>query len=154
MLRKISIYILSGLFVFTGAYLAIYFLMSPVPPKVSMVDTDEGNWMPGEDVEVRISGHDTIRAYDMRIVLRYDERYRLDSLPLLITVISPDSLTFTENTVIATGLPAGRLRNTAEISAPYRSHNTLARTGTYTFTFSHTLQEAVAGITAIGVMLE
>lgn len=154
MIRKSLKYLGLVFLAVAAAYLAVLLFVSPVPPAIGVADVDPSGWESGEPLSLTIQNPDSTKLYDIRILLRCDERYDLDTLTVGLTVAAPDSTVFTERIDLA--LPAARLdrKGAFEASIPYRTRSRLSLGGIYTFTFTHSLPAPPCGISAIGIILE
>lgn len=110
-------------------------------------------WEQGRSYSVTHSNPDTLALYDMSVFVVHGKTLpeRIDSLPLTITTLTPDSTTYSESWVIYPRAEEGRTAAWQETEQLYRSRIRFAMEGDYVFTFSHTLPEDIDGITAIGI---
>lgn len=117
------------------------------PTGAVMTDVPVRRW--SEAAVVRIDNRDTLTERDLYLLLRRNERFTADSLSLIVSVLTPDTLLFSERrsfAVLRTRRPAS-VRDVVRI--PYRLRAVLPHAGVYRFAF--TPSEPVSGIEAVGI---
>ncbi len=111
---------------------------------------DPRGWQPDDTVRIAYTNTDTTGKYDIGLFIAWESRIaamRYDSVGIRISVVTPDSLRFTEQV---------RLQDSAhgegdfrEWHTPYRSHARLKHIGEYVFSFVPS--QATDGLRAIGM---
>ena len=111
-------------------------------PESRAVAVNPCGWKSVEEREVSFVNSDTVSLRELSVFAG------CDSLPLEITVHTPDSLLFIERVVLPFGTDAaeGTVRQRT-----FRSHGVLRREGTYRFAVSHTSGTPVRGLRAVGI---
>lgn len=119
------------------------------PYQTSAADVNPLRWE--EPAGIRIENADTVTLRDAAIFLRYNDRFTEDTLTVRITTLSPDSLRFEEEFLLAivrTDTPAALQHETL---IPYRRRIRLLREGGYRILV--TPVRPVRGVEAVGVRL-
>lgn len=119
-------------------------------PESRAVAVNPCGWESGEVREMSFVNSDTVSLREFSVFAVTGGRYAAgcDSLPLEITVHTPDSLLFTERVVLPFGTDAaeGTVRQRT-----FRSHGVLRREGTYRFAVGHMSGTPVRGLRAVGI---
>ncbi|HJE08904.1 MAG: hypothetical protein KBB03_08090 [Tidjanibacter sp.] len=119
-------------------------------PESRAVAVNPCGWKSVEEREVSFVNSDTVSLRELSVFAVTGGRCSAgcDSLPLEITVHTPDSLLFIERVVLPFGTDAaeGTVRQRT-----FRSHGVLRREGTYRFAVSHTSGTPVRGLRAVGI---
>lgn len=110
-------------------------------------DVDPEEWAAA--AEIVIPNADTLAHCDLSFYLRFDERFRDDTLTLRIEVRTPDSLRFDESFLFCAAHPRRPAAVRSEAAAAYRRRATFARSGDYRFLV--TPVRPVAGVEAVGL---
>ena len=119
------------------------------PYQTSAADVNSRRWE--GPAGIRIENADTVTLRDAAIFLRYNDRFTEDTLTVRITTLSPDSLRFEEEFLLAivrTDTPAALQPETL---IPYRRRIRLLREGGYRILV--TPVRPVRGVEAVGVRL-
>ena len=133
-----------------AALLAVWaasFTACTVPGETAVAVLPPGVW--SDPVELLLPNRDTLGTYDWRLFLRYDEHLAPDRFTLQLTVLTPDSLRFSEPVTVqlpSGPAPAALLR---EFGIDYRRRVRLARTGSYRILLRP--QTPLQGIDAVGI---
>lgn len=120
----------------------------------AVTEIDPAGW--SEEVRVPYLNEDTVsmRSIDLFIIhdRRFpDPRFQTD---ILLTVMSPDSVSVTERVEVYPGGKArGNTSGYTEARFPYRRSVLLSQAGDYTFSFIHTAAVPIEGIKAVGVTI-
>jgi len=120
------------------------------PHRSVAADVDPSEWH--APTEVVIPNADTATRCDLSLFLRFDERFRDDTLTLRIEVFTPDSLRCEEPFLfcVTHGRRPAALRH--EAVADYRKRAVFAHRGDYRFRIGPV--RPVTGIEAVGVYVE
>ncbi|MBR2031156.1 MAG: hypothetical protein IKA04_02980 [Alistipes sp.] len=119
------------------------------PQNTQMVSVNMRSW---DSVEsITYDNSDTISLRNLNIALRYNNNFKQTTLPLKITVTTPDARHFEEIAELQLQRPRTALTVSTTESLPYRTDVLLNQRGCYTFSFEP--QSAVRGVEAIGVEL-
>lgn len=118
-----------------------------------MADVNPLGWEKRDTVIISFPNTDTVSARDISILMKLDESFRTRELDFLISVMTPDSLFFTENLPIRIyELPETKNKH-AEIEIPYRINSVFKTPGDYIFKITHN-NNNVRGIHAVGIAAE
>ncbi|MBP3550029.1 MAG: hypothetical protein J6J57_00070 [Alistipes sp.] len=131
------------------AVLAMAMCSCLAPQNTQMVGVDVRSWDSAESVV--FDNNDTLSLRNLNITLRYNDNFQQTSLPLKVTVRTPDARHFEEEVILPLHHPRTALTVATTESLPYRADVLLNQKGIYTFSFEP--QSAVRGIEAIGVEL-
>ena len=119
------------------------------PQNTQMVSVNMRSW---DSVEsITYDNSDTISLRNLNIALRYNNNFKQTTLPLKITVTTPDARHFEEIAELQLQRPRTALTVSTTESLPYRTDVLLNQRGCYTFSFEP--QSAMRGVEAIGVEL-
>lgn len=112
--------------------------------------TDVKCFDPDHTAVVRVENRRAEAQGELKLFLRFDDRFQEDSLTLHIATYTPDSLSTEEFHRLI--LPRARRINALKrvVEIPYRRNVTLREAGSYYFTLTPT--RPVEGIEAIGVL--
>lgn len=117
-----------------------------MPGRVAVAEIG-GTW--AEPVELVLPNDDTTGCYDWQLFVRCDDRSTTECFTLQITVLSPDSLRFSESVAVQLppeAAPAPLLR---EVAVDYRRRVRLSARGNYRVRIAP--QQPVEGIAAVGI---
>ena len=129
------------------AFIAIAFVGCIAPQNAIMVGVDLKSWSKAESIIYENA--DTTSLRNLNIALRYNEDFRQTSLPLKVTITTPDARYFEEEVTLQLERPSMAIAVTASESIPYRTGVLLNQSGFYTISFEP-LSE-VRGVEAIGI---
>lgn len=117
------------------------------PTQAVMEDTSPLGW--ADTVVLAVENGDTTTLRDLSLVVRSNREFRCDSLPLEITLLTPDFRYYSEQITfpIRHERSAAALRRVNEI--PYRRRVILNRIGTYRLILFPSIP--VEGIEAVGI---
>lgn len=116
-----------------------------------MTDVNVRSWSDEASV-VRIN-EDTSAMYDIDIVLHINSHFVAEQIELEITMLSPDSLRYTEQVALRiNSLPEGPAAQAMDLRLPYRRDAKLKHIGGYTFNIRPL--KPLVGIEAAGVYFE
>ena len=132
------------------AFIAIAFVGCIAPQNAIMVGVDFKSWRKAESIIYK--NVDTTSLRNLNIALRYNEDFRQTSLPLKVTITTPDARYFEEEVTLQLERPSMAIAVTASESIPYRTGVQLNQSGFYTISFEP-LSE-VRGVEAIGIELK
>ena len=121
-----------------------------VPQNSLMVGVDMRSWESAESITY--DNNDTLSLRNISIALRYNDNFREATLPLKITITTPDARHFEEVVELRLSHPSTALTVATTESLPYRADVLLSQKGYYTFSFEP--QTEVQGIEAIGIELK
>ena len=121
-----------------------------VPQNSLMVGVDMRSWESAESITY--DNNDTLSLRNINIALRYNDNFREATLPLKITITTPDARHFEEVVELRLSHPSTALTVATTESLPYRADVLLSQKGCYTFSFEP--QTEVQGIEAIGIELK
>lgn len=119
------------------------------PYQTSAADVNPLRWE--EPAGIRIENADTVTLRDAAIFLRYNDRFAEDTLTVRIATLSPDSLRFEEEFLLAIVRTGGPAALQHETLIPYRRRIRLLRNGEYRIFI--TPVRPVRGVEAVGVRL-
>ncbi len=119
------------------------------PCQSAATDINPAQWR--HTAEIRIENTDTVTWRDAALFLRYDERFKEDTLTVRIAAVSPDSLRFEEYFLLAIPRTEGPAALTSEALIPYRIRLRLDRRGEYRWCI--TPVRNVRGVEAVGIRL-
>jgi hypothetical protein len=120
------------------------------PQNTQMVGVDMRSWERAESITY--DNNDTLSLRNINIALRYNDNFREATLPLKITITTPDNRQFEEQITLQPHRPHTALTVATTESLPYRADVLLSQKGYYTFSFEP--QIAIQGIEAIGIELK
>ena len=129
------------------AFIAIAFVGCIAPQNAIMVGVDLKSWSKAESIIYENS--DTTSLRNLNIALRYNDNFRQTTLPLKVTITTPDARYFEEEVTLQLERPNMAIAVTATESIPYRTDVLLNQSGYYTISFEP-LSE-VRGVEAIGI---
>ncbi len=129
---------------------ALLFGSCLAPQNTQMVGVDMRSWEGAESITYNNS--DTLSLRNLNIALRYNDNFKQTTLPLKITVTTPDARYFEEVIELQLQHPHTALTVATTESLPYRADVLLNQKGLYTFSFEPQL--AVRGVEAIGIELK
>lgn len=130
-------------------FLAMAMCSCLAPQNTQMVGVDMQSWSSAESIIFNNS--DTLSLRNINITLRYNDNFKLASLPLKVVVTTPDARNFEEEIVLTLHHPRTALTVATTESLPYRADVVLSQKGLYTFSFEP--QSAVRGVEAVGIEL-
>ena len=113
---------------------------------------DPAGWYSGQPKSLAFTNDDTTALNTMSLIVKYDKRLTNNSLRLNVTVITPDSLTLTEEVKVAVPMRRGDVSRATIAVEPFRRHAHLARTGIYRFEIEPT--HPIFGLTGIGIEIK
>lgn len=129
--------------------LAIAMCSCLAPQNAQMVGVDMRSW--SNAASIVYDNSDTLSLRNINIALRYNDNFKQATLPLKITVTTPDAHHFEEVVSFSLQHPRTALTVATTESLPYRADALLNQKGCYTFSFEP--QSAVRGVEAIGIEL-
>lgn len=117
-----------------------------------VTSVDPKGWYSGQPKGLIYTNEDTTALNTLSIIVRYDKRLTDSDLRMSVSVITPDSLTMTEEVTVA--IPVRRDDdNRASVTVePFRRHAKLSRIGDYHFEIEPS--QAIFGITGIGIEIK
>ncbi len=117
-----------------------------------VASVDPKGWYSGQPKGLTFTNTDTVALNTLSIIVRYDQRLTDSDLRMSVSVITPDSLTMTEEVTVA--IPVRRDDdNRASVTVePFRRHAKLSRIGDYHFEIEPS--QAIFGITGIGIEIK
>lgn len=132
----------------TGLAAVVLLMTGCRTPHTSVAtDVDPTEW--ADTVEILLPNADTLTRCDLSLYLRFDDRFRDDSLTLRIEVRTPDSLSYEAPFLFCVPHTRKPAAVHSEAVAPYRNRARLAREGDYRFLIAPA--RPVTGIEAVGV---
>lgn len=119
-------------------------------PEEIFVYVNPNRWKSSDRVEIQFDNRDTVLRQDISLLIRYNNSFSHERVPLFITTVAPDS-TYCEEQFLAQFEsyfePTSRFD---EVAIPYRSNSVFTQEGTYTFIISPFVDQ-IEGVVAIGV---
>lgn len=112
-------------------------------------DVDVRSW--NAPAVIQYANTDTLILQDLNLFIRCDARFTADSLPLYVTLLTPDSLLYEERVVLRIPSREHPAAITPVLECPYRRRICLLRQGNYTFVIRP--EHPQQGIEAIGIHL-
>ncbi|MDE5708828.1 MAG: hypothetical protein K2I32_05215 [Alistipes sp.] len=113
-------------------------------------DVDPEEWC--EPAELVLPNADTLARCDLSLFLRYDPRFREDTLTLRIEVRTPDSLSHTETFLFCAAPERRPPAIHGETAVPYRRRAVFGQRGDYRFLIAPV--RPTAGVEAVGLYVE
>ena len=113
-------------------------------------DVDPSEW--ADTVEIVLPNTDTLTRCDLSLYLRFDERFRDDSLTLHVEVRTPDSLSYEAPFLFCVPHLRKPAAVRSEAVADYRKRVRLAREGDYRVLIVPA--RPVTGVEAVGLYVE
>ncbi len=113
---------------------------------------DPTGWYSGQPKSLAFANEDTTALSTMSLIVKYDNRLIDKNLRLNVTVITPDSLTLTEEIKVAVPMRRGDVSRSTIAVEPFRRHAQLARMGIYRFEIEPT--HPIFGLTGIGIEIK
>lgn len=129
---------------------AATFFSCIAPQHTQMVGVDAWSWDSAKSISY--DNNDTLTLRNLNIALRYNEDFKLATLPLKIAVTTPDARYFEEIVELQLQHPRTALSVATTESLPYRADVILSQKGAYTFSFEP--QSVVRGVEAIGIEIK
>ena len=126
---------------------AVAFVGCIAPQNAIMVCVDRKSWSKAESIIYENS--DTTSLRNLNIALRYNDNFRQTTLPLKVTITTPDARYFEEEVTLQLERPNMAIAVTATESIPYRTDVLLNQSGYYTISFEPFSE--VRGVEAIGI---
>ncbi len=120
------------------------------PHQSVMTDTRPTGWK--REVVVVFENEDTVSRRDLYLLLRYNENFECDSLPLTVRITTPDTTCFEEPLTLYVPRASHPAPLRDEIVVKYRRNVRFNQAGSYRITF--TPARKVRGVEAIGINLE
>lgn len=118
-----------------------------------VADVDPHGWHTDTPARVTVENTDTVAKCDISLLVRVDNTFVPQTLPVVIRTIMPDSVNFEETFNLPLAIPTTMKENYYEALIPYRTDVILDRTGKYTFEIS-TLVDGVRGIWSVGITIK
>ena len=123
------------------------------PDKVKVADIDPLGWAGKDSVRIEMLNTDTTGLRSIALLVRFDNTFNRDSLPVSVRICTPDSLCF-EETFTFSFNNAKRVNNDFfEATLPYRKNVVLNKLGTYVFSIANTGAET-RGLWGAGIAIE
>lgn len=141
---------------YAGAAACLFLTGCLSPHGVRVGQVDPLGWERADAVALTYANGDSLASRRVSVIVRYDDRYAFDGLPLQIRVTGPDSVT---ETVYAT-VPlrhsrSGKTVKYYDAERLWRDSMVFGRCGDYTFRLAHELPGGEAeGIVAVGIHVE
>ena len=126
------------------------------PHGVRVSEVDPTGWRREESVELSYDNEDSLSRRTLSLVIRYDDRYPYDCLPLWIETITPGG----EKRAVGVSIElphsqTGKTTKYNETEQRWKDSVVLSRQGDYRFRVSHALPEdEVVGISAVGIQVK
>lgn len=98
---------------------------------------------------IEYMNRDTLSVRDLELVLRYNDRFRQDTLTVDMSVLSPDGRIFSERVLFRVNRTWTSAAVRHEEILPYRTSSRLGRSGYYVFTLTPCSPHI--GIEAVGI---
>ena len=118
------------------------------------VSVNPRGWKPNDAKVIKYANTDTLSSRSIKIFMIHESSMRsiCDSLPLLVTTLSPDSLEITEPVTFHLCFRDNGIAGSEfiECGQTYRS-GAILQEGTYTFSVRHNNPSSVKGIRAVGI---
>ena len=118
-----------------------------MPGRTAVAEIGGGTW--SDPVELVLPNNDTTGCYDWQLFVRCDDRIAPEAFTLQITLLSPDSLRFSES--VAVQLPASPAAAPVlrEAAVDYRRRVRLSALGNYRLRIAP--HEPLRGVEAVGI---
>ncbi len=113
---------------------------------------DPSGWYSGQPKSLTFTNADTSALNTMSLIVKYDNRLIDKHLRLNIKVITPDSLTLTEEVRVSVPIRRGDVSRSTIAVEPFRRHAQLAQMGIYRFEIEPT--HPIFGLTGIGIEIK
>ena len=117
-----------------------------------VTSVDPKGWYSGQPKGLIYTNEDTTALNTLSIIVRYDKRLIDSHLRMSVSVITPDSLTMTEEVVVAVPMRRGDVSRSTIAVEPFRRHAQLPHKGTYLFEIEPS--QAIFGVTGIGIEIK
>ncbi len=115
---------------------------------VVMADVDIDNW--SDETELSYVNQQTVQNYDLSLMLHVNRRFRAEQLEVEVTMLTPDSLRYSERVVLPVEFSwEDTTTPTTDIALPYRTDVNLRCEGEYKMVI--TPQHSVVGVEAAGI---
>ena len=120
------------------------------PDKVVMCDVHRASW---RDAATIAYDNTSIERCDMSVMLHINRSFKAEEVALQITMLTPDSLRYTEQVTLPVKLNDKRGAMAAtDLELPYRHNVELRRKGAYIWQI--TPIEEIAGVEAVGISFQ
>jgi hypothetical protein len=120
------------------------------PDKVVMCDVHRASW---RDAATIAYDNTSIERCDMSVMLHINRSFKAEEVELQITMLTPDSLRYTEQVTLPIKLNDKRGAMAAtDLELPYRHNVELRRKGEYVWQI--TPVEEIAGVEAVGISFQ
>lgn len=113
---------------------------------------DPSGWYSGQPKSLAFANEDTTALNTMSVIVRFDKRLTDSRLRMNIKIMTPDSLTMTEEVIVAVPMRRGDVSRSTIAVEPFRRHAQLPRKGTYLFEIEPS--QAIFGVTGIGIEIK
>lgn len=110
---------------------------------------DPTGWFSGQPKTLAFTNADTTALNTMSVIVKYDKRLTDKRLRLNVKVITPDTLTLTEEVEVAVPMRRGDVSRSTIAVEPFRRHAQLHKEGVYHFEIEPS--QAIFGVTGIGI---
>lgn len=117
-----------------------------------VTSVDPKGWYSGQPKGLIYTNEDTTALNTLSIIVRYDKRLTDSDLRMSVSVITPDSLTMTEEVKIAIPVRRDDANRATIAIEPFRRHAQLSCVGDYRFEIEPS--QAIIGITGIGIEIK
>lgn len=133
---------------------AVVTLMTSCMAQIDSVVTsvDPSGWYGGQPKSLAYANEDTTSLNTLNLIVRFDSRLTDSRLRMNVSVITPDSLTLTEQVTVAIPRRRGDVTRSTVAVEPFRAHAQLARRGTYRFEIEPL--QPIFGVTGVGIKIE
>ena len=120
------------------------------PDKVVMCDVHRASW---RDAATIAYDNTSIERCDMSVMLHINRSFKAEEVELQITMLTPDSLRYTEQVTLPIKLNDKRGAMAAtDVELPYRHNVELRRKGEYVWQI--TPVEEITGVEAVGISFQ
>ena len=120
------------------------------PDKVVMCDVHRASW---RDAATIAYDNTSIERCDMSVMLHINRSFKAEEVELQITMLTPDSLRYTEQVTLPIKLNDKRGAMAAtDLELPYRHNVELRRKGEYVWQI--TPVEEITGVEAVGISFQ
>lgn len=113
---------------------------------------DPAGWYSGQPKTLAFTNADTTALNTMSVIVKYDKRLTDTRLQLNIKVITPDSLTLSEQVEVAVPMRRGDVSRSTIAVEPFRRHAQLHKEGVYHFEIEPS--QAIFGVSGIGIEIK
>ena len=117
---------------------------------VVMCDVDSRKW--SDTVNVYYENEDTLSQRRLSLVVRFNDDFQCDTLPLMLRISLPDGRYAKEHVKFVVNRPYRASAARTVVTLPYRDRSLLHMSGCYIFSLTPEVEQC--GIESIGIVVE